>query len=135
MLRQAFDRHGEIFDQTLWTILRDDWARASVAMIGGTVHWERRWSPASKASALNRQVNAARIGSVPTDPAAMDDWSGVAPDRSPIEPLDAHTFFVRLRRLSERAESLTILRGAFERQQSGGEQLPRDSEPASRPSR
>ncbi len=34
VLRQAFDRDGEIFDQTLWTILRDDWAQASVAMTG-----------------------------------------------------------------------------------------------------
>ena len=38
VLRQAFDRQGTIYDQTLWTILRDDWARASVAMTGGRVH-------------------------------------------------------------------------------------------------
>ena len=38
VLRQAFDRHGQVFDQTLWTILREDWAQASVAMTGGTVH-------------------------------------------------------------------------------------------------
>ncbi|MBM3773289.1 MAG: GNAT family N-acetyltransferase [Acidimicrobiia bacterium] len=38
VLRQAFDREGEVFDQTLWTILRDDWAHASVALTGGRVH-------------------------------------------------------------------------------------------------
>lgn len=32
VLRQAFDRYGIVYDQTLWTILRDDWARVSVAM-------------------------------------------------------------------------------------------------------
>jgi len=39
------------------------------------------------------------------------DWTGVGPDESPIEPLDSHTFVVRLRHLSERAESLTLLSG------------------------
>ena len=38
ILRQAFDRHGTVYDQTLWTILRDDWARATVTMSGGRVH-------------------------------------------------------------------------------------------------
>jgi ribosomal-protein-alanine N-acetyltransferase len=38
VLRQAFDRQGEVFDQALWTILRDDWARATVTMTGGRVH-------------------------------------------------------------------------------------------------
>ncbi len=49
--------------------------------------------------------------------AGQIDWSGVEPDRSPIGPLDDQTFVVRLRRLSERAESLTILRKAFTEQQ------------------
>ena len=35
------------------------------------------------------------------------DWTGVEPDQSPIAPLDAHTFADQLRRLSERAASLT----------------------------
>ena len=25
VLHQSFERHGERFDQVLWTILRDDW--------------------------------------------------------------------------------------------------------------
>lgn len=72
------------------------------------------------------------------EPAALHpniDWTGVEPDPSPIEPLDDHTFAVRLRLLSERAESLTILRKAFTEQQSNGEQLSRHPEPTSRPSR
>ena len=63
------------------------------------------------------------------------DWTGVGPDRSPIEPLNDHTFAVRLRRLSERAQSLTILRGAFAEQHAHGEQLLRHPDPAPRPSR
>jgi hypothetical protein len=43
----------------------------------------------------------------------LPDWTGVAPDLSPIAPLDADNFVARLQRLSERAESLTILRRAF----------------------
>lgn len=62
------------------------------------------------------------------------DWTGVAPDQSPIQPLDDHTFDLRLRLLSERAESLTRLRRAFT-DQSHGQQLPRDPAPASRPRR
>lgn len=38
VLRQAFDRAGTIYDQTLWSILRDDWARATVLISGGRVH-------------------------------------------------------------------------------------------------
>ncbi len=53
------------------------------------------------------------------------DWTGVGPDRSPVKPLDAHTFAARLRLLTERAESLTVLRAAFSEQQPRGEQLPR----------
>jgi hypothetical protein len=50
------------------------------------------------------------------------DWTGIQPDQSPIGPLDANSFIVRLLLLSERAESLTVLRNAFRQQQSYGEQ-------------
>jgi len=63
------------------------------------------------------------------------DWTGVQPDRSPMEPLNEKLFSLRLRRLGERAESLTILRRAFTQQQANGQQLSRNSEPASRQSR
>jgi hypothetical protein len=63
------------------------------------------------------------------------DWTGVEPEASPLEPLDARTFAIRLQRLSERAGSLTRLRKAFADQHPRGEQLPRDSESAPRPSR
>ena len=63
------------------------------------------------------------------------DWTGVQPDRSPIDPLDEQSFTLRLRLLSDRARSLTTLREAFAEQRSHGEQLSRHSEPASRPSR
>jgi hypothetical protein len=63
------------------------------------------------------------------------DWTGVQPDSSPIEPLNANSFLARLRRLSERAESLTTLRNAFAQQHFNGKQLSRNSEPASRRSR
>lgn len=63
------------------------------------------------------------------------DWTGVQSDRSPIGPLDSDSFVLRLRLLSERAHSLTILRNAFAQQQFHGEQLSRDSKPVSRPSR
>ena len=63
------------------------------------------------------------------------DWTGVQPDHTPIPPLDNQTFAGRLRLLSERAESLTRLRTAFTDQARNGQQLPRDSEPTSRPSR
>ena len=66
---------------------------------------------------------------------AGTDWTGVGQDRSPIRPLDDATFELRLRLLSERAESLTRLRRAFTDQPSHGQQLPRDPEPASRPRR
>ncbi len=52
------------------------------------------------------------------------DWSGVQPDESPIDPLDGRTFSVRLRLLSERAQSLTLLRKAFAEQQSHGKRIP-----------
>ncbi len=70
---------------------------------------------------------------VPHD--SIIDWTGVQPDRSPIEPLDDNSFSIRLRRLTERAESLTILRNAFAQQQSNGKQFSRDFEPTSRRSR
>ena len=63
------------------------------------------------------------------------DWTGVEPDLSPIQPLDARTFEARLRLLSERAESLTILRRAFSEQHARGQQLPPDPERPPRPSR
>ena len=63
------------------------------------------------------------------------DWTGVQSDHSPIGPLDSDSFLVRLRLLSERAHSLTILRRAFAHQQPHGEQLSRNFEPASRRSR
>ena len=63
------------------------------------------------------------------------DWTGVRPDDSPIEPLDSHSFLVRLRMLSERARDLTLLRSAWTEQQPHEERLPRYSERTSRPSR
>ena len=63
------------------------------------------------------------------------DWTGVQPDHTPIPPLDDQTFAGRLHLLSERAESLTRLRRAFTDQTRDGQQLPRDFEPTSRPSR
>jgi hypothetical protein len=60
------------------------------------------------------------------------DWSGVQPDQSPIEPLNADTFIARIELLSERARSLKILRRAFVEQKSNGEQLHRNPEPAPR---
>ena len=66
-------------------------------------------------------------------PADSDiDWTGVQPDQSPIAPLNADTFVERLRLLSERANSLLILRNALSQQQPHGDQLPRNSEPPSR---
>ncbi len=62
------------------------------------------------------------------------DWSGIQPDRSPIAQLDADTFTSRLRMLSERALSLTILRRSFAEQQDDGQQLSGDSEPTARQS-
>jgi hypothetical protein len=65
---------------------------------------------------------------------AIIDWTGVLPDASPIEPLDDHTFAVRLRLLTERSESFARLRGAFiEQHPNGG--FPQDSRTSSRQSR
>jgi hypothetical protein len=64
------------------------------------------------------------------------DWTGLQPDRSRIAPLDAHSFVLRLQRLGERASSVTILRNAMRGDHPpDGQQLPRDPESASRPSR
>jgi hypothetical protein len=63
------------------------------------------------------------------------DWTGVAPDRSPVAPLDARTFVERLRRLSERAEALTLLRQSLADQNPGGQPVHRPAEPTPRPSR
>jgi ribosomal-protein-alanine N-acetyltransferase len=38
VLRQAFDRKGTIYDQTLWTIHRDDWVGATPVVMSGRVH-------------------------------------------------------------------------------------------------
>jgi len=62
------------------------------------------------------------------------DWTGVKSDESPVAPLDANTFVLRLRLLGERANDLTILRAAFVEQNTRGEQLSRPSESALRPS-
>jgi len=67
-----------------------------------------------------------------SQPGGDTDWTGLGPDTSPVEPLDARTFVARLRLLSERAEGLTILREAMAEQHSRGEQLPRRSQPVSR---
>ncbi len=72
---------------------------------------------------------------IASNPESLVDWTGVQPDRPPIGPLDEESFSLRLRLLSERARSLTTLRKAFAEQRSHGEQLSRDPEPASRPSR
>jgi hypothetical protein len=63
------------------------------------------------------------------------DWTGVQRDASPIGPLDDRSFIARLLLPGERARSLTILRRAFMKQQSPGEQLPRHPESAPRSSR
>ena len=41
------------------------------------------------------------------------DWTGVQPDDSPIEPLNARTFVLRLRRLEEWVSDLRRLRQAM----------------------
>ena len=69
-------------------------------------------------------------------PDDVTDWSGIQPDTSAIAHLDKGTFLTRLRLLSERAKSLTILRKAFtEQQQTHGEQFSRYPESTSRSSR
>jgi hypothetical protein len=62
------------------------------------------------------------------------DWTGVQPDDSAIDPLDASSFLARLRLLAERAHSLTILRRAFAEQRDG-QQLPRHPQSTPRSSR
>lgn len=60
------------------------------------------------------------------------DWTGVGPNESRIEPLDGRTFSDRLRRLSDRAGSLTVLRRALYQQQPHGKRFRRDPD-AGRP--
>jgi hypothetical protein len=60
------------------------------------------------------------------------DWTGVEPDRSPIAPLNATSFVLRLRRLSERAMTLRMLRAAFQEQRQHDPGPPRDTEQSSR---
>ena len=56
------------------------------------------------------------------------DWTGVRPDDSPIGPLDGRSFVARLRRLSERARDLTLLRRARTEQHTHEKRLSRDPE-------
>jgi len=44
------------------------------------------------------------------------DWTGVAPDNAPIEPLTAETFVARLASLTEAVAALDQLRRAFDDQ-------------------
>jgi hypothetical protein len=60
------------------------------------------------------------------------DWSGVRPYRSPIAPLDSVTFLERLRLLSDRADSVTILRKAFQQQNPHDNEVSRYPEPPAR---
>ena len=92
--------------------------------------YHRRMGKTAEASGTHEDV---RVAQSPEGPAI--DWTGVQPDRSPIAPLNEESFIVRLRLLSERAESLTILRKAFAEQSSHGEQLPRRTEAPARPPR
>jgi hypothetical protein len=61
------------------------------------------------------------------------DWTGVQPDRSPLMPLNADTFLVRLRLLNERVNSIRALRAAFE--QAHGSRLSPDHQSAARSAR
>jgi hypothetical protein len=54
------------------------------------------------------------------------DWTGVKPDSSPIPALNETTFIERLKRLSERATSIALLRSAFNQQNLHGDQLSSD---------
>jgi hypothetical protein len=50
------------------------------------------------------------------------DWTGVAPDTAPIEPLSAETFVTRLKSLTEAVAALDELKRAFDEQQRGPHQ-------------
>lgn len=53
------------------------------------------------------------------------DWTGVAPDDSPIAPLTPETFVERLNRLSDRVNALRAMRQAMPPQRSeDGHKLP-----------
>jgi hypothetical protein len=56
------------------------------------------------------------------------DWSGVQPGQSAIEPLNDRSFSFRLRRLSQWAKDLTILRNAAAQPHSNGQQFSRAPE-------
>jgi len=47
------------------------------------------------------------------------DWTGVAPDNTPIEPLTAENFVARLDSLTEAVTALERLKRAFDEQQGG----------------
>ncbi|MBW2526315.1 MAG: hypothetical protein JRI23_19190 [Deltaproteobacteria bacterium] len=47
------------------------------------------------------------------------DWTGVAPDTAPIEPLTAATFVARLDALTEGLAAIEQLRRAFDEQHGG----------------
>jgi hypothetical protein len=47
------------------------------------------------------------------------DWTGVAPDSDPIEPLTAETFITRLESLTEALAALDRLKSAFDDQHGG----------------
>lgn len=46
------------------------------------------------------------------------DWTGVAPDQSPIAPLDVESFVSRLEALSQRAAGIRALQAAFKESQA-----------------
>lgn len=54
------------------------------------------------------------------------DWTGIGPDESPIEPLDARTFLLRLQRLDERVRDLRLLRRALMERQPHDRRLSPD---------
>ena len=51
------------------------------------------------------------------------DWTGVQPDESPIEPLNARTFLLRLKRLDDSVRDLRLLRRALKERQSDDRRL------------
>ena len=56
------------------------------------------------------------------------DWTGVQPNDSPIDPLDARTFLLRLQRLDERVRDLRLMRRALTEQQPHDRRLSPDPE-------
>ncbi len=47
------------------------------------------------------------------------EWTGVAPDTAPVEPLTAETFIARLESLTEEVAVLDRLKRAFDEQRGG----------------